>query len=397
MIPTLKDIDVTNKRVLVRVDFNVPLDPEGNITDDTRIRASLDTIQYLIDHNARIILVSHLGRPKGQKNPKYSLTPCAKRLGEYLKTPVFMAPDVVGADVNSLVEKLQPKECLLLENVRFYPAEEKPELDPTFAEKLANFADVYVNDAFGTAHRAHSSTSDIAQYFPGKRACGFLLEKEIAFLGSNLQNPKRPFIALIGGAKVSTKLGVIKALVEKADTVILGGGMAYTFLKAQGMAIGDSICENDMIDTALDILSHAKKLGKDLLLPKDIVAAASFDNDAESNVFTIEQGIPDGYQGMDIGEQTVKLWQKKLQEAKTILWNGPVGVFEFKNFAAGTRAIAKTLATLSDCTTIIGGGDSVAAVEQANLSDAMSHISTGGGASLEYIEYGTLPGIDALR
>jgi phosphoglycerate kinase len=394
MIPKLKDIDVRDKRVLVRVDFNVPLDAEQTITDDTRIVSSLDTIKYLLEQNARVILVSHLGRPKGQKSPKYSLAPCARRLEKLLGSKVIMAPDVIGDTVDALAKNLKPKECLLLENVRFYQAEEKPDLDPSFAEKLAELADVYVNDAFGTAHRAHSSTTQIAKFFPGKKACGFLLEKEIAFLGQSLEHPKRPFFAIIGGAKISTKLGVLHALVEKADVVMLGGAMAYTFLQAKGIPIGNSLCEVDMLDTAKEIL---KKGGNKIQLPLDVVAATHFANDTEFQVFDTKQGIKNGFQGMDIGPKTIASWQNMLQEAKTVLWNGPVGVFEFQNFAKGTLAIAETLAALQDASTIVGGGDSVAAVEQAKLSAKMTHISTGGGASLEYVEHGTLPGIEALR
>ncbi len=391
-ILTVKELDVANRRVLVRVDFNVPLDKEGNITDDTRIVASLPTINYLLDHKAKVILVSHLGRPKG-KTAAFSLAPCAKRLSELVKRPVTLAPDCIGKDVEALIEKMQPGEILLLENVRFYPAEEKPELDPTFSQNLAKLADLYVNDAFGCAHRMHSSTATIAKFFPHKAAAGFLLQKEIDFLGGALKNPKRPFFALIGGAKISTKIGVLKALCQKVDLLLIGGGMAYTFLKAKGIPIGNSIVENEMLETALEILKSPTKI----LLPEDIVAATSYDNAAPSKIFTSTGGIPEGYEGMDIGPKTVLEWTTTLKNAKTVLWNGPVGVFEMPNFAKGTKAMAEAIADLKDATTIVGGGDTVAAIQETGLSDKFSHVSTGGGASLEYVEFGTLPGIEALR
>ncbi len=382
---TVKDLNLSNKRVLVRVDFNVPLNEAGNITDDTRIRASLETIQYLIDHNATVILMSHLGRPK-EKSAKYSLAPCAKRLSELLGKPVTMADDCLSDTTN-----MKPGSIVLLENLRFYPAEEEPSSDPSFAKKLAEGKDIYINDAFGCAHREHSSTATIAKYFPGKAAAGFLLEKEINFLGNTLKNPKRPFFAIIGGAKVSTKIGVLKALCQKVDVLMLGGGMAYTFLKAQGIGVGDSLVEESMIDTAKEILKSKAKI----YLPVDIVAATKFDNNAPLKTFNMPDPIPAGYQGMDIGPKTIEHWVKTLQEAKTVLWNGPVGVFEMPNFAKGTHAIAKALAKL-DATTIVGGGDSVAAIQELKLADKFTHVSTGGGASLEYVEFGTLPGIEAL-
>lgn len=307
-----------------------------------------------------------------------------------------MAPDCIGDEVSALCASLKPGDCLLLENVRFYPAEEKPELDPSFAKKLAELADLYVQDAFGTAHRNHSSTVTVAQYFPGRRAAGFLLQKEIAFLGGALKTPKRPFFAIIGGAKVSTKIGVLNALLDKVDALFLGGAMAYTFFKALGIEVGDCPVEEDMVATAREILEKSKKSKIQLHLPVDIVAATQFAFDAPQSTFDVSTGIPKGYQGMDIGPKTIRDWKEALSKGKTILWNGPVGVFEFAPFATGTKAIAKALSEMPDAITIVGGGDSVAAVEQAGVSDKMSHISTGGGASLEYLEHGTLPGIEVL-
>lgn len=391
-ILTVKDLNVANARVFVRVDFNVPLDKDGKISDDTRIVASLATIKYLSEHKAKVILASHMGRPKS-KNQECSLAPCAKRLSELLGQEVTMAPDCIGPDVEKLVQQMNPGEILLLENLRFHPAEEKPEADPTFAQNLAKLADFYVNDAFGTAHRAHSSTATIAQYFPGKLAAGFLLQKEIDFMGSALMSPSRPFFAIIGGAKISTKIGVLKALSNKVDFLLLGGGMTYTFLKALGTPIGDSIVEDSMLDVAKEILQGKAKC----YFPLDIVAATKFDNNAPAVTFSLQEGIPAGYQGMDIGEKTVATWTRLLQNAKTVLWNGPVGVFEMPNFSKGTLGVAKALAELKDAVTIVGGGDTVAAIQNAHLAHKFTHVSTGGGASLEYLEFGTLPGIEALK
>ena len=391
-VAALKNLPLSNARVFVRVDFNCPLDATHSITDDSRIVAPLPTIQYLIKNNAKVILASHLGRPKG-KSIDCSLAPCAKRLSELLGKPVVLADDSIGAGVEKLVADMKPGDVILLENLRFYPAEEKPELDPSFAKNLAKLADFYVNDAFGTAHRAHSSTAVIAQYFSGKAAAGFLLEKEINFLGTATANPKRPFFAIIGGAKISTKIGVLKALSKKVDVLMIGGGMAYTFLKAKGISIGDSIVEDSMLDIAKEILNSGVKI----YLPLDIVAATEFNNDSPHKTFSTIEGIEPGYQGMDIGPATVAAWVTALQEAKTVLWNGPVGVFEMPNFAKGTLAIANALASLQDAITIVGGGDSVAAIQEAGLADKFSHVSTGGGASLEYVEFGTLPGIEALK
>lgn len=388
-------LPVSGKKVLVRVDFNVPLNKEGEITDDTRIRAALPTIRYLLDNGAAVILMSHLGRPKGEFNSDLSLFPCAVRLKELLGQNVEFAKDCIGRNVEKKVAALESGEVLLLENLRFYEAEEKPEKDPTFAQKLASLGDFYVNDAFGTAHRAHSSTATIAQYFHGKAAPGFLLEKEIAFLGENFEKPKHPLYAIIGGAKVSSKLGILTSLLNKVDALFIGGGMAYTFLKAQGIAVGDSLCEDELIPKAKDFLQVAEEKKIPIFLPVDLVIADSFSTDANHKIIEIHQGIEKGWEGMDIGPVTRTQWSNTLKHAKMVFWNGPLGVFEFPDFAAGTNAIAKTLSEL-DAITIIGGGDSVSAINKLGIADKFSHISTGGGASLEYIEYGHLPGIDAL-
>lgn len=392
----IQDLPITGKKVLVRVDFNVPFDKQGAISDDTRIREALPTIQYIIDKGGSVILMSHLGRPDGKKDPKFTLKPCAEKLSQLLKKDVKMAPDCIGAEVEKMARSLHPKEVLVLENLRFYPAEEKPEKDPEFAKKLAILADIYVNDAFGTAHRAHSSTATIAQHFKGRCGAGMLLQKEIDFLGKYFSSPKHPFYAVIGGAKVSSKLGVLKSLLTKVDALFIGGGMAYTFLKAQGYPIGDSICEDTLLEEARQFLESAKEKNKTIHLPKDIVVAKDFSNESEQKVVEAHKGIPDGWQGMDVGPATAKLWGEELQKAKMVFWNGPLGVFEFPNFAIGTRSMAETLANLN-AVTIAGGGDSVAAINQLKLADQFSHISTGGGACLEYIEFGHLPGIDALQ
>lgn len=391
---SLKDLDVKGKKVLMRVDFNVPLD-KGSITDDTRIKASLPSINYVLDHGGSVILMSHLGRPKGKKNPEFSLAPCAKRLSELLHRNVIMAPDCIGPETEKLAQNLKSGEVLLLENLRFHEAEEHPEKDSSFAKKLAKLGDLYVNDAFGTAHRAHSSTVEITKYFPGKSAMGFLLEKEIRYLGQALLNPKRPFYAIIGGAKISTKIGVLKSLTQIVDALFIGGGMAYTFLKAQNIPIGDSIHEDEFLPQALEILKICHEKGIKFFLPEDYVVANQYSSDAKTQIVPKEQGIPPGYQGMDIGPKTIALFTKEIPNAKTILWNGPLGVFEFDQFAKGTESIAKALAS-SSATTIVGGGDSIAALNKLGLADKMSHLSTGGGASLEFIEFGTLPGIEAL-
>ena len=389
---TVRDIDVAGKKVLVRCDFNVPLDGEtGTITDNRRIRAAIPTIQYLIDHNAKVILCSHLGRPKGEANPKYSLKPVAEELSKLLGKEVKLAKDVIGEDAQKLTSEIKEGEVVLLENVRFHKEEEKN--DPEFAKELASFAEIYVNDAFGTAHRAHASTAGVADYLPA--VSGFLIEKELEFLGSSLENPVRPFVAILGGAKVSDKIGVIENLIEKVDTLIIGGGMAYTFYKAQGHHIGTSICEEDKLDLATSLLKKAEEKGVKLLLPVDNHVSSEYSNDGEDR-FVESTEIPDGFMGLDIGPKTIENFKNAIKNAKTVLWNGPLGVTEFSKFAEGTRAIATALAE-SDAVTIIGGGDSAAAVEKMGLADKMTHISTGGGASLEFLEGKVLPGIDCLN
>ena len=387
---TVKDIDLKNKKVLVRCDFNVPMDEEKNITDNTRIVAALPTIKYLIEQNCKIILCSHLGRPKGEVNNKYSLEPVAKELSKLLGQEVLMAKDVIGEDAKKLSENLQPKQVMLLENVRFH--REETDNDENFAKDLASMAELYVNDAFGTAHRAHASTAGVAKFLPA--VSGFLIEKEINFLGDTLQNPQRPFVAILGGAKVSDKIGVIDSLLEKVDTLIIGGGMAYTFFKAQGYEVGNSICEIDKLDLAREAMQKAKDKGVKLVLPVDTKVGKEFKPDTESKVVKCTE-IPADWEGFDIGTETIKLFAEEIKNAKTVIWNGPLGLFEFEQFAVGTNAIAQLLAQI-DATTIIGGGDSAAAVEKAGLADKMTHISTGGGASLEFLEGKKLPGIECL-
>lgn len=392
---SIRNLSINNKKILMRVDFNVPMDKEGHITDDARIKASLPSIRYVIDHGGALILMSHLGRPSGKITPEFSLKPCAKRLEDLLGQQVIMAPDCIGKETQHMANDLKPGQILMLENLRFYPAEEHPEKDPEFAKQLAKLGDVYVDDAFGAAHRAHSSITEVPKHFPQQSAAGFLLEKEISFLGDTFLNPKRPFFAILGGAKLSSKLGVIEALLKKADAVFIGGGMAYTFFKAQGISIGDSIHEDDFIEKAKNLMTEANKHSKRLILPADIVIADNIATNAKTKIITITEGIPNGFQGVDIGPETINKFSQKLQSSATIFWNGPLGVFEIPAFAAGTNAIAKVLANLN-ATTIIGGGDSIAAISAAGLENKMSHLSTGGGASLEYIEFGTLPGIEAL-
>ena len=388
---TIKDIDVNGKKVLVRCDFNVPQDSEtGEITDNRRIKGALPTIKYLQEHNAKIILCSHLGRPKGEFKEKYSLKPIAKELSRLLNKEVKMMPDVIGEEVEKQISQMKDGDIILLENVRFYKEEE--ENNPEFSKKLANLAEIYVNDAFGTAHRAHSSTAGVANYMPA--VSGFLIEKEIDFLGKALENPERPFVAILGGAKVSDKIKVIENLMEKVDKILIGGGRAYTFLKAQGINIGNSICENEKIELAKELLEKAKLKGVEMVLPIDNKIATEFSNDIEVKEVMIDE-IPEGYMGLDIGEKTIQKFAEILKTAKTIIWNGPVGAFEMPKFAEGTYEIAKILAN-SNATTIIGGGDSAAAVEKAGLADKMTHISTGGGASLEFLEGKLLPGIECI-
>ena len=387
---TIEDIDVNGKRVLVRCDFNVPQDEEGNITDDRRIIAALPTIKYLMEHNAKVILCSHLGRPKGEFNMKYSLKPIAKRLSELLGKKVHMADDVIGDSAKCLVASLREGDVMLLENVRFHKEEEAN--DMAFSKALAELADVYVNDAFGTAHRAHASTEGVAKYLPA--VCGYLIQKEINVMGKALNNPVRPFVAILGGKKVSDKINVITNLIDKVDELRIGGGMAYTFFKAKGYEIGKSICEDDKVELAKELMEKAAHKGVKLLLPIDNVVATEFSNDAESKVVASNE-IPADWEGVDIGPETVKLYGDALKNAKTVIWNGPMGVFEFDKFAVGTNEIAKILGGL-DAITIIGGGDSAAAIEKGGFADKMTHISTGGGASLEFLEGKELPGIACL-
>ncbi len=391
---TLRDIDVSGKRVLVRVDFNVPLDAEQRITDDTRIRAALPTIQYLLDHGAAVILMSHLGRPKGRAVDALRLAPVAARLSDLLSLPVQMAPDCVGPEVERLAAALQPGQILLLENLRFHQEEEANDAD--FARRLASLGDLYVNDAFGTAHRAHASTEGVTHYLPG--VAGFLMEKELNFLGAALENPRRPFVAIIGGAKVSDKIAVLERLLMLADALLIGGGMANTFLKAQGYEIGDSLVEEGRLDLARDLLARAEQRHLNLLLPVDVVVADRFAPDATRRVVSCDQ-VTAGWRILDIGPQTVAAFRQVLEEAQTIVWNGTLGVAEMPAFAQGTEAIIEILAerTAHGATTVIGGGDSAAAVEQAGAAAKMTHVSTGGGASLEFLEGRVLPGVAALQ
>ena len=388
---TIKDIDLKGKKVFVRCDFNVPLDENGNITDNRRIVAALPTIKYLLEQNCKIILASHLGRPKGEVNPKFSLKPVANELSKLLGKEVKLAEDVVGPSAKELTSNVKEGEIVLLENVRFDAREEKN--DESLSKEFASMAEIFVNDAFGTAHRAHSSTAGIAEFLPA--VSGFLIEKELEFLGSALENPQRPFIAILGGAKVSDKLGVIEALLEKVDTLIIGGGMAYTFFKSMGYSVGKSICELDKLDLAKELMEKAKQKNVKLVLPIDNVIAKEIAPDTENKVIDSDN-IPDEWEGLDIGPKTVELFKEELKDAKTIIWNGPVGFSEYEIFANGTRSIAQALAEKEDAVTIIGGGDSAAAIEKMGLSDKMTHISTGGGASLEFLEGKKLPGIECL-
>jgi phosphoglycerate kinase len=384
---TIRDVEVTGKRVLVRVDFNVPL--EGNVVrDDTRIAAALPTIRYLLEHKARVILASHLGRPKGKSNPEFSMRPVAKRLSELLGMPVAFAEDCVGLTAEAAVAALKPGQVLMLENLRFHAEEEAN--DPDFSRKLASLADLYVNDAFGTAHRAHASTAGVAAYLPS--VAGFLMEKEIDYLSRALEEPQRPFIAILGGAKISDKIGVVQNLLTKVDKLLVGGGMANTFLKAQGYDMADSLVEEQSVVVAKELMVQG---GAKIVLPADALVADSFSADAAFRVVSVKR-VPAGWRILDIGPKTIQTFVKTLKRAKTVVWNGPMGVFEFPRFAEGTFAIARALAELPGATTIIGGGDSAAAVEQAGVADKVSHVSTGGGASLEFLEGKVLPGVAAL-
>lgn len=387
---SVEDIIVENKKVLVRCDFNVPLDENKNIMDTKRIDESLKTIKYLINHKAKVILCSHLGRPKGEFNMNFSLLPVAKYLSKVLNLDVKLAEDVVGESAKNLSDNLKSGEVMLLENVRFQHEEEKN--DPEFSKKLASLAEIYVNDAFGTAHRAHASTAGVAEFLPA--VCGFLIKKELEIMGRAINNPKRPLTAILGGSKVSDKIGVIYNLIDKVDTLIIGGGMAYTFMKALGYSIGTSICENDKITLAKDIMVKVKEKDVKFLIPVDNKVGLEYKSDTESKVVESDS-IPDGWMGLDIGPRTQKLFSSALKDSGTIIWNGPMGVFEWDEFAEGTMAIAKAVAE-SGAISIIGGGDSASAVEKLGFADKMTHISTGGGASLKFLEGAVLPGIAAL-
>lgn len=387
---TIRDIDVSGKKVLVRCDFNVPQDENGNITDTRRIVGALPTIKYLLESNAKVILCSHLGRPKGEVKKEFSLEPVRKELEKELGKEVKLANDIIGESAKTLTQDMKDGEVVLLENVRFDKREEAN--DREFSKELASLAEIYVNDAFGTAHRAHSSTAGVAEFLPS--VSGFLIEKEIKFLGEALNNPERPFVSIIGGKKVSDKISVINNLLEKVDTLIIGGGMAYTFFKSKGMNIGNSICEEDKLDLAKDIMKKAEEKNVKLLLPIDIHVAKEYAPDAESKVVPADK-IEEGWEGMDIGPETIKMYKEVLANARTIMWNGPLGVFEFDKFATGTNEIAEFLGN-QEAIVIIGGGDSAAAIEKAGYADKMTHISTGGGASLEYLEGRALPGIECL-
>ncbi|MES2309155.1 MAG: phosphoglycerate kinase [Verrucomicrobiota bacterium] len=397
---TIRDLSLENQRVLMRVDYNVPLDDkEGGmvITDDTRIKETLPTLKYLQEKGAKIILMSHLGRPKGQRDPKQSLAPVAKRLGELLGKSVAFAEDCIGPKAESAVQALKAGDILLLENVRFYNEEEKN--DKTFAQSLAKLADVFVNDAFGAAHRAHASTEGVT-HFVSKKAIGFLMEKELQFLGDELNKAEKPFVVIIGGAKVSDKINVIDKMIDKATSIIIGGGMAYTFGLALGRKIGKSLCEPDKVDIAKAALEKAKARGVKLFLPVDNYVVETLDFKAKTvspgKYVSAHEGIPDGWEGVDIGPETIKLYSAEIAKAKTVLWNGPMGVFEIKECAKGTYAIAEVIANTTGCLSIIGGGDSVKAIKKSGFSDKVSFISTGGGASLEFLENGTLPGVECI-
>jgi phosphoglycerate kinase len=390
-VKTVKDVDLKGKRVLVRADFNVPL-KEGTITDDTRIKAALPTLQYILEQEGTsLVLMSHLGRPKGERKPEFSLAPIAQRLSELLNRPVKMAPDCIGSETKAMANKLNDGEVLMLENVRYHSGETKN--DSEFATQLSENGDVFVNDAFGTAHRAHASTEGVAHILPA--AAGFLIDKEVRFFEHMISNPEKPFVAIIGGAKVSTKIGVLETLLEKSTTLVIGGAMSYTFLKAQGHSIGKSKVEDEYVETAKTLLTRAEKAGVKVLLPIDHLAGAEFDeNTAPKYVDSID--LPDELIGMDVGMKTLEALKDTISEAKSLVWNGPMGVFEFENFAKGTLEVAEMVAAC-DGTTVVGGGDSVAAVNQFGFADKIDHVSTGGGASLEFLEGKKLPGIAVLE
>ncbi len=388
---TIRDIELKDKHILMRVDFNVPME-NGNITDDTRIRAALPTIKYALEQNAKVILMSHLGRPKGEPNPKYSLEPVAKRLGELLGKNVKFCHTAIGEQTEKIVEEMKPGDVVLLENTRFFPGERKN--DPEFAKSLAKLGDIHVNDAFGTAHRAHASNVGVAKFLPS--VAGFLMEKEIKMLSSVTYSPEKPYVVILGGVKVSDKIGVIENLLDKADKLLIGGAMMFTFFKAQGYKIGASKFEEDKLDLAREILDKVNKSGVELVLPVDAVCAREFKAETDKKVFDIREGIPEGWMGLDIGPKSIELFKSKLSGAKTVVWNGPMGVFEIEDFSIGTRAIAQSLTELSSALTVVGGGDSAAAITKFGFADKVSHVSTGGGASLEFLEGKELPGIASI-
>lgn len=390
VLNTINEADLKGKRVLIRVDFNVPL-KDGVVADNTRIKAALPTIKYILDNGASLVVMTHLGRPKGQKNPAFSLAPVAAEFEKLLGKKVTLAPDVIGPEVKKEVEALKPGDVLLLENVRFYAEEEKN--DEAFAKELASYGDIYCNDAFGTAHRAHASTEGVSHYLPSY--AGFLIEKEVKFMAPVLENPEKPLVAIIGGSKVSSKITVLESLVRTCDTIVIGGGMAYTFDKVLGYKIGKSLVEDDYLETAKNFLEKAEAKGVKVILPVDHLAAAEFSENA-APVAVDGRNIPDDLMGMDIGPKTIEMIKDAIKSAKTVVWNGPMGVFEFEAFSKGTEEVAKALAA-SDAISVVGGGDSVAAINKFGLADKISHVSTGGGASLEFLEGKVLPGIKALE
>jgi phosphoglycerate kinase len=391
----VSDLDIENKRVLMRVDFNVPLTEERRIADPSRILAVLPTIEYILSKKGRLILMSHLGRPKGEVRPELSLKPIAEMLSKVLNAPVQFAQDCIGEDILEKTENLKKREILLVENLRFYRAEEHPDEDPSFAEKLSKLGDFYVDEAFGCAHRKHSSIYTIAKFFPGRAALGFLMEKEVNFLKGLLEKPEHPFFAFVGGAKISSKIGVLRALLKHVDALVIGGAMAYTFFKAKGYKVGNSLVEEDYVETASDLLYIAQQEKVPLHLPIDIKVAKELSASSPVQVIEAHEGIPQGFEGVDIGPQTISFYTKLIQEAKTVLWNGPFGVFEIHTFAEGTMALAHALAK-SHALSVVGGGDSLAAIHKAGVDKQITHLSTGGGATLEFIENGSLPGVDIL-
>ncbi|MBM3207365.1 MAG: phosphoglycerate kinase [Chlamydiae bacterium] len=395
-LPSINSLDLFNKKILIRVDFNVPLNSDRTIADPSRILQTLPTINYVLEKGGIPILMSHLGRPNGKVNLDYSLKPCADYLNNVLKLNVILAPNCCDESTLSMAKSLKQGDLLLLENLRFHRAEEHPEEDPSFAKKLSELGDIYINDAFGTAHREHSSTFTVAQYFKGKSAAGLLLEKEVNYLEKLLLNPTIPFYAIIGGSKISSKLGILKSLASKSQGIFIGGGMCFNFMKVLGHEIGDSLCEPDLLSTTKNFIDECIQQNTKLFLPKDILIAKSIDASADTKIVNFNSNIPDGYIGVDIGPATIKDWFEHLSKAKTIFWNGPVGIFEISPFSNGTFCLAKHIASINDCTTVVGGGESVSVIHKLHLENKFSHISTGGGASLEFIENGSLPGIKAL-